>query len=276
MGASTSKATRLQLAMPISFCTTRIRGATLPCRGSRALRRATPRELISLTLTRPPLCLIAHPPQAPCKATSGGSCEQARVRERSARVSTSMIFAGLNNGRADRKVLPLFSFDGGVVLSPDNNKLSCACVCGCSRTMLTHVRLLARQPSDRVRVVIFACCAMHPTDSRRDTDGADGHIDDGAKVADGCGSKRCDASNPMKGWCRCGFMNCDGQVTPYRAEDLGQLLQTMVEHGPPFTGIGSYTGYNELVIESATWLSHLPAVRVAPYEHRNTQTLFVS
>ena len=55
-------------------------------------------------------------------------------------------------------------------------------------------------------------------------------------------------------------MNCEGQVTPYRAEDLGSLLQAMVEHGPPFTGLGSYTGYNELVVESETWLRRLPAV----------------
>ena len=53
-----------------------------------------------------------------------------------------MIFAGLNNGRSDRKVLPLFSFDGGVVLSPENNKLNCACVCALPQKVLQHIRLL--------------------------------------------------------------------------------------------------------------------------------------
>ena len=46
--------------------------------------------------------------------------------------------------------MPLFSFDGGVVLNPSRHKLLCAY-------------------------------------------GADGHIDDGDKVKDGCGPNRCDA-----------------------------------------------------------------------------------
>ena len=86
-----------------------------------------------------------------------------------------------------------------------------------------------------------------------------GHIDDGDKVRDGCGNKRCDAANPlMRNNCRCGFGNCDGHVTPYRPEDLGAMLAAHAEHGVPYGGIGTYTGYNEIVVESASWLASLP------------------
>ena len=147
-------------------------------------------------------------PWHPCE-----SCTDARTRERSARVSTSMLFSGLQKRY---HVLPIFSYDGGVVLSP------------------AHTRLL---------------CAY----------GVDGHIDDGDKVRDGCGASRCDPHNPhiQPNNCLCGFGNCNGGVTPWRPEHLGAMLRLQVENGQSYS-FGSYTGYNELVVESATWLRNLP------------------
>ena len=112
-----------------------------------------------------------------------------------------MLFKGLQNGRSDRKLLPLFSYDGGVVLSPSHTKVLCGY-------------------------------------------GADGHIDDSYKIADGCGGPRCDASNPrlQPNNCMCGFANCGGSIMPWRAEDLGKLLTTFAEHGERYGGFGSYTG----------------------------------
>ena len=152
----------------------------------------------------------------PC---SGDDCNGQRMVERMRRVSGSLIFKGMNTGRSDRVKfgLPLFSYDGGVVLNPKHTMIGCAY-------------------------------------------GADGHIDDSYKVADGCGGPRCDGSNPYiePNHCLCGFYNCGGSIVPWSASDLGPMLQEFVQSSSRYTGFGSYSGYNEIVIDSGTWLSNLP------------------
>ena len=58
----------------------------------------------------------------PC---SGDDCNGQRMVERMRRVSGSLIFKGMNTGRSDRVKfgLPLFSYDGGVVLNHDVGSL---------------------------------------------------------------------------------------------------------------------------------------------------------
>ena len=157
-------------------------------------------------------------PQKPWGPCRPGACTQQRQRERQARVSASMIFGGMfHEGRRDRRALPLFSYDGGVVLSPAHTKVNCGY-------------------------------------------GADGHIDDSYKISDGCGGPRCSAAAPVvqPNNCLCGFANCGGSIMPWRAEDLGPLLATFAQRGARYTGYGAYNGYNEIVLDAATWLRNLP------------------
>lgn len=183
--------------------------------------------------------------------------------ERQARVSTSMIFKGMHNGRTDRKVLPLFSFDGGVVLHPGKTRVLCGYgadghiddsykisdgpsweAASVGRT--AHTAWLPRASFEPPARVLHALPGSGKSPSQSTCTFA---RFESLTVA-GCGGPRCDARNPIvqPNNCLCGFYNCGGSIMPWRAEDLGPLLGKFVESGARYTGYGSYTGYNEIVV----------------------------
>ena len=172
-------------------------------------------------------------PWSPCPEMGGsGVCGRAEIQPRRDRVSASIAYAGMHRAdRPDRTVIPVYSFDGGVILRPDRVTLLCAY-------------------------------------------GNDGAIDYGGKncrvtgptqssaCVPGCGDPPnwCDANGgPIDGWCQCGFAWCGGEkIRPWRPEDLSKLIAKHATLGSAYTGMGSYTGYNEIVIDSSRWVETLP------------------
>lgn len=171
-------------------------------------------------------------PWAPCPKDGHGSdhCGQPRVQARRSRVSTSSIHRGLlRPDRPDRTVIPMFSFDGGVILNPNTINLLCAY-------------------------------------------GNDGAIDDGGgglgcegstsgNCIPGCGDPPdwCPETGELiAGWCRCGFEWCGSKPRPWRPEHVHALLKVSAKYSKPYDGIGSYEGYNELVVDAEAWLEQLP------------------
>ena len=54
-------------------------------------------------------------------------CGRAEIQPRRDRVSASIIYQGMHRpDRPDRSVIPVFSFDGGVILRPDRTTILCA------------------------------------------------------------------------------------------------------------------------------------------------------
>ena len=176
-------------------------------------------------------------PWAPCAADSRShSCRGPRTAARRQRVSASIVFAGLYD-QTRRARIPTFSFDGGVVLQPAYTRPLCAY-------------------------------------------GTDGSTDDGngkalscATVADGClpgcsdlrggAPAWCDRERPHDegAWLTCGFGWGSHGVRPWRGDELGGaggFLDTFRRHGDAFTGHHDFKGYNEIVVESDTWLRNLP------------------
>lgn len=172
-------------------------------------------------------------PWSPCPERGGsGVCGRAEIQPRRDRVSASIVYAGMHRAdRPDRNVIPVYSFDGGVILRPDRVTMLCAY-------------------------------------------GNDGAIDYGGKncrvtgptrsptCVPGCGDPPhwCDADSGMiNGWCHCGFEWCGGEkVRPWHPQDLSKLIEKHATIGSRYTGMGSYTGYNEVVIDSSSWAETLP------------------
>ncbi len=175
-------------------------------------------------------------PWRPCLPhASNGTCAKPDAKLRQQRVSTSIIYAGMRRpDRPDRKIIPTFSLRGGVVLRPSRTKLLCGY-------------------------------------------GVDGAVDygKGAALAAGCPGRasatRCvpGCGNPPQwclpneledpGQCQCSFGWCGGgSPRPFRPEDFDTLIRKHAEYGELFGGIGSYKGYNEIIVESAHWIEQLP------------------
>ena len=167
---------------------------------------------------------------SPCSLSSDSpNCKSSRTRDRLQRVSTSMIFAALQD--RDRAI-PTFSIDGGVVLRPSK----------------THV-----------------LCGY----------GTDGSIDDNKPLScasenqhrcvPGCGAPPdwCKKSDPHDegAWLTCGLAWGRNGVRPWKSEDLGGrggLLDHFAQNGARFDGVGSFKGYNEIVVQSEAWIQGLP------------------
>ena len=136
-----------------------------------------------------------------------------------------------------RPRIPTFSLDGGVVLQPRYHRILCAY-------------------------------------------GTDGSTDDGNGKRLGCDEVTSDClpgCSDLAGgappWCHrhrphdegawltCGFGWGAHGIRPWRPEDLhgaGGFLDTFVGAAEPFERVGDFKGYNEVVVESATWLRNLP------------------
>ena len=140
-----------------------------------------------------------------------------------------MIFAALQNRNAR---IPTFSLDGGVVLRPS-------------------------------KVHVF--CGY----------GVDGSIDDNKPLS--CGSVDAKACVPGCGeppdwcnkanvhdegaWATCGLSWTRSGVRPWKAKDFGGqggLLDLYAQYGEPFTAVGNFKGYNEIVVDAKHWIDGLP------------------
>jgi len=168
---------------------------------------------------------------SPCAAQSHSSnCHAPRTAARSQRTSSSMIYAGL---RQKDSVIPTFSLDGGVVLRPSETNLLCAY-------------------------------------------GIDGSIDDNKPLScdhvdaercvPGCGAPPdwCSKANAHDegAWLTCGLNWGRSGVRPWRPSEIagaGGLLDHFALEGAPFTGIGTFKGYNEFVVDTHAWIEKLPA-----------------
>ena len=167
---------------------------------------------------------------SPCSTESkSGNCHATRTQARSQRVSASMIFAGLQGRDA---TIPTFSLDGGVVLRPSK---------------------------------VHAFCGY----------GVDGSIDDNKPLScesvnsqrcvPGCGEPPdwCDRDNPHDegAWATCGISWTRSGVRPWHPKDFGGrggLLDLYETGGEPFTSVGNFKGYNEIVVDSKHWIEGLP------------------
>ena len=174
-------------------------------------------------------------PWSPCPAKGGsGVCGRVDSLTRRDRVSTSMIYAGMKrHDRPDRNVIPLFSRRGGVILRPETTKVLCA----------YGIDAGIDYGSDK-----GANCRVATS---------------GSECIPGCGNppEWCTETGLIGGWCRCSFAwSCGTQNSPrpYRPEDLGAMLENHASFGDQFKGIGTFSGYNELIVESATWIENLP------------------
>ena len=172
----------------------------------------------------------AELPWAPCSGSSRShNCQGTRTSSRRHRVSCSVIFAGLHRKDAS---IPTFSVDAGVVLRPSMANVLCGY-------------------------------------------GNDGSIDDNrplmceggypyseSRCVPGCGSPPafCDPRNPHDegSWTTCGVSWGAKGIRPWRGVDLPGLLDVFASKGEPFTGVGNFKGYNEIVVDPVPWLEHLP------------------
>ena len=142
-----------------------------------------------------------------------------------------MLYAGL---KAKDAVMPTFSLDGGVVLRPSKTRAFCG----------------------------------YATDGSTDDNGQHpNHCDhvDPATCLPSCGNPPdwCLASNAHEEgfWNTCGLDWGRSGIRPWRPEDFsgpGGLLDVFVQNGQPFGGIGNWKGYNEVVVDTNTWLKELP------------------
>eukprot|EP00965_Chrysotila_dentata_P026106 865869-Pleurochrysis_carterae.AAC.1 len=166
-------------------------------------------------------------PWAPCPRSGGGGiCADTGTAMRRDRVSATLIFRELNSPSHARGVIGVYSFGGGVVLRPSSVSVNCAY-------------------------------------------GADGAIDYGeqncrkgeGQCVPGCGVPPhfCSRDAPLvSSWCRCSFAWCDGRPRPWAPADVGFMLRQQADFGNEFSGFGTYTGYNEIVLDSDYWMAQLP------------------
>mmetsp|Transcript_76562 Transcript_76562/g.127635 ORF Transcript_76562/g.127635 Transcript_76562/m.127635 type:complete len:337 (-) Transcript_76562:148-1158(-) len=174
-------------------------------------------------------------PWRPCprhdvKGPLFGPCAQPGAQLHRDQFSASVIFADLfRPSREDRKSIPLFSFDGGFVLRPSLIKLLCA---------------FARDAGSGWNGV-GACHAAY-----------------GSACVPGCGNppRWCGALHQQEanGHRCCAYGKCPGPPYPWRPEELVGMLKQHAELGETFKGIGTYTGYNEVILESDNFVDHLP------------------
>lgn len=133
------------------------------------------------------------------------------------RVSASIIGARMADGMdmSRPKEIPLFSWDGGVILRPEAVKLKC----------------------------------MY---------GFDGSAD---YYTNPCGDPPmwCKRGDEQNGGCLCGFYQCGRNVQPWHPEDLDIALRVHAEQWyNNYRGFGTYSGYNEAVVDPGAWIANLP------------------
>ena len=177
-------------------------------------------------------------PWSPCPLSGGtGVCSRADAQTRKDRVSASIIYSGMQRAdRPDRNVIPIFSHRGGVILRPEATTLLCA------YGMDAGIDYGADQ-----RVGNPNC-----------------HAAAGSACVPGCGNppEWCDPDvGLINGWCTCGFAwSCGNQNSPrpWRPEDLLTMLDKHATLGDTFKGISTFSGYNEIIVQSAAWIANLP------------------
>ena len=157
------------------------------------------------------------------------------------RFSATAIYRGLQRpDRPDRRHMPMVTSHPGIVLRP--NAISVLCVYGVDGG--TGNRRCPRQHAGR--------------QSSRDA------LSRGTCVP-GCGDPpawcECKHGN-VSGSCRCGFERDPGstQVRPWRPEELGWVLREHARKGQADRGLGTYTGFPELVIDSENVAPAIEAV----------------
>ena len=172
--------------------------------------------------------------------------EQAALRRN--RISGSIIRARMRHAevrgpeRGKDLEMPLFSFDSGVVLNPESGGVQLFCAYGMDGSIdgggtgSQNCLVSGSTASDSAVTVSFTCVP-------------------------GCGDppEWCEPRNEFDR-CVCGFGQCTGKVQPWRPADLQTLLRIhadrwWVDYGGP----GSYTGYNEIVLDADAWIDSLPA-----------------
>lgn len=168
---------------------------------------------------------------SPCATPSTSpNCYEQRTRARRQRVSASIIFSGLQ-WRDD--YIPTFSLDGGVILRPSTVRA----LCGYG----TDGSIDDNKPLE---------CGGYPFDG---------------PCIPGCGSPPnwCTQENPHDegAWLTCGLGWGGGGVRPWRPSEFGGpggLLDLFRMHGDEFFGVGSFKGYNEIVVDAQHWIDELP------------------
>lgn len=137
------------------------------------------------------------------------------------RLSAISIFRGQQ--RSDRRRIPAVSGLPGIVLRPNRTQLLCA-FGGDAGTMSFNCR---HQPSWRQT----------------------------ERCIPGCGNPPpwCDPEEePLSSKCRCGVgQGCATPLRPVKPERLGWVLAEHAKVGGADLGLGSYSGYAELVVDSA-------------------------
>ena len=189
---------------------------------------------------------------APCGEESNNwKCRDKNNRMRRFKTSASFIFGQMHQ---TFRSIPLFSFDSGVVLHPRKNKVLCAC------TPPNEQRISDLSPDPS------------PEPCPR-TDGWDGSTDkDKPTCGDVPDEWRHHPEHPCvpgcghpPDWCDqwdgpgCGFDGAWGtRVKPTRPEEMSNLMRRHAERGSDYWGVGDFKGYNEIVVDSETWLRRLP------------------
>ena len=99
--------------------------------------------------------------------------------------------------------------------------------------------------------------------------------DDGAtyKAPGGCWQPYCDASDPHLSQSTdgslCGFGGNDNVRNSWQPSDLETMLSLYGEHSQPYKDPSFFSGYNELVYDSASWNANLPQTIEAFFVIRN-------
>ena len=161
-------------------------------------------------------------------------CAQAgAIAPRRPRVSSAIIHAGMQKRIGKEHGVPLFSYEGGIALKPTKNVVSCG-----------YGVDAGTDDADRGGSNTGAC---FPSGGKHG-------------CVPGCGEppQWCDAKDPNKDNCQCGFEWCSGRPHPWRPEDIGGLLEAQMSWGPEYGGLGSLNGYNEIIIDATYRDAHLP------------------
>jgi len=169
-------------------------------------------------------------PWAPCSAKSASpNCHGGRTSARIHRTSCSVIYKGL---RQKDSSVPTFSFDAGIVLRPSTANV----LCGYGND--------------------------GSIDDNRPLTCSGGYPYQESSCVPGCGSPPyfCNPANPHDegSWNTCGVSWGAHGIRPWRGKDLPGLLDVFAKNGEPFTGVGNFKGYNEIVVDTVPWLENLP------------------
>ena len=171
-------------------------------------------------------------PWAPCVSLGheGRGCSL-RAYERRHRVSASMVYAALQ-GRSAR--IPTFGLDGGVILRPGDATI----LCGYGHDAGT----------DDSKAI---ACAD-----------ADGACVPGCSESAGGAPDWCSKASPHDegSWVTCGMDYSRSGVRPWHVTEFGGaggMLDFFAREGKPYRE-GGFEGYNEVVVESASWIRNLP------------------